>query len=152
MFFCRNQECNCKIYVQSSSGNSGCLLFLVPRFMFVFVYKQSEYPPAVQKHTHRASFSLLGSQEGLWNFYRLLLRGGTVVVCEHFSICSIVIFPNSTQIKRSCCLWQTSLGCTINSRKDHLLHRNSCYIKAAMMAQSQSDGSRTSNHSICLVS
>jgi len=116
------------------------------------LYKQSEYTLAVQKHTHWTFFSLSFGELGvLVEFYKLLLRGGTVVVHEYFSICSFVIYQNSMQIKKSCYIWQTSLGCTINSRKDHLLQRNLCYIKAARTAQSQSDGSRTPNCSICLV-
>lgn len=66
------------------------------------MYKQNEYPPAVQKHTHRAFFLSFGESGGFVEFYRLLLRGGTVAVCEHFSICSTVIYPNSMQIKKSC--------------------------------------------------
>lgn len=67
------------------------------------MYKQSEYPPAVQKHTHQTFFYLSFGESGVFvEFYKLLLRRGTVVVHEYFSICSIVIYPNSMQIKKRC--------------------------------------------------
>lgn len=54
-------------------------------------------------------------------------------VCDYFSICSFVIYTDSKQIKRSCCIWQNSPSCTINSREGHLLLSNLCYIKAALI-------------------
>lgn len=55
-------------------------------------------------------------------------------VCDYFSICSFVIYTDSMQIKRSCCIWQDSPSCTPNSREGHLLLSNLCYIKAARTA------------------